>query len=86
MIYFSVYDNLSGVYGLPVLFHNVSEAERWFSALVNNPDANNLVHSNPGDFSLYKLGTFDERTGVLTQDYQKINNASSYLRPMEKGE
>lgn len=80
MIYFSVYDNLSGVYGLPLLFHNVSEAERWFSAQVNNPDPNNLLHSNTSDFALYQLGTFDERTGVLTQDYKKINNASSYLQ------
>lgn len=82
MMVFSIFDNLSGIYSTPMFFRNESEAERFFSNLVNNKNES-LVYTNPEDYSLYKLGTFDERTGVLNSEYVKINNALAYKK---KGE
>lgn len=47
---------------------NLAVVRRQLSAAVNTPDNKNLYHTNPEDFSLYCVGTFDEQTGVVTSD------------------
>lgn len=75
----SIYDSLSEFHNAPMYFRTVGEAERFGSNLVNKENES-LVFTNPEDFKLVHLGTFDERTGVLTPDYHVINNLSAYKR------
>lgn len=81
MKYYSVYDNLGEKFYTPVLFQNENVAKRWFAGVVNN-EKEELISKNPQDFSLYKLAEFDERTGNITSEKEKICDAIA----LKKGE
>ena len=79
--YYAIYDNLGNKYNVPVLFDNEPMAVRWFSGVVNEKQ-NDVIFNNPGDFELHKLGTFDDATGELTPNHNKVATALS----VKKGE
>lgn len=60
---FSIYDHKAKAYSQP--FHMVNEALaiRAFTANVNNPES--AISTNPEDFTLYKLGSFDDNSGIF---------------------
>lgn len=62
MIYelYSVYDKVSGVYGVPTPFVNRASAIRWFRVIIRDNE-----FAEPTDFELYKVGSFDTDKGVL---------------------
>jgi hypothetical protein len=49
-------------YGAPVLRENDALVMRDFSLLVNSPGVH---HDCPKDFSLYRIGQYDEEVGAL---------------------
>lgn len=61
---FSVLDSKSGTYGAP--FSSISDgtATRDFQHVVNDPATLFCNHSS--DFSLYRVGEFDEDTGLVS--------------------
>ncbi len=67
MIYgvYVIRDDLTG-YLMPSFDHNDPSAVRNFSAAVNNQRAGNLLHTNPGDYTLYKIASYDTVSGVIT--------------------
>lgn len=59
---FSVRDNVAGVFSRPYFVPNAPTAIRAFADTVRRPDEGIFGHE--GDFDLYKLGEFDDVTGV----------------------
>lgn len=73
---FSVKDELTSHFLAPVMMMNEDEAKRQFKSQVNNIQ---LWKDNPSDFSLYKLGSFDEDTGEILYKPEKIIGGRSVL-------
>lgn len=65
MMIFSVHDNLANKFGKPFFIDSEEEAKRLFKMTVNDPK-NELIYNNPEDYSLWLIGNFDERTGLIT--------------------
>jgi hypothetical protein len=64
-VYYAVYDRKAEMYSQPFLEIKDGTAVRAVQDIViNNKDHPFAKH--PSDFSLHKLGEFDEQTGVIT--------------------
>ena len=64
-VYYAVYDRKAEVYSQPFLEIKDGTAIRAVQDIViNNRD--HAFAKHPSDFSLHKLGEFDEQTGVIT--------------------
>lgn len=61
---YSLYDVKAGVYNSPVLFRNDDEALRVMSDSLSSSNMS-LVSSHPEDFSLFRIGHFDDETGEI---------------------
>ena len=64
MMIFAVRDELNG-FGQLFTAPTEAFAKRDMSAAVNNDKSNSAIAYSPKDFSLYKLGVFDDTTGVV---------------------
>lgn len=73
---YSVKDELSNTYLGMVTFMSEPEAVRQFKSQVN---ATQVWKDNPADFSLYRLGTFDDSTGEIWHNPEKIVGGRSVL-------
>lgn len=74
---YSVKDTLTNKFNGLVFFHSEEEAKRAFKSQVNAID---IWKDNPADFELWYIGTFDDETGVISnQDMTKICNGRSVL-------
>lgn len=62
---FAVFDEKAQTYATTLGVHpTVSVAIRAFTLACQNPET--FYNRFPGDYSLYNLGTYDERSGVIT--------------------
>ena len=62
-------------YEPPFLAQNDEIAVRQFhSAAKYGPVEQNRFKQNPMDYELYKIGTFDSATGVVSADVQYVTN------------
>lgn len=73
---YSVKDELTQTYLQPAYFNSEAEAKRMFKTQINNID---LWKDNSSDYSLYKVGTWDNETGTLIPIQEKIINGRSVL-------
>ena len=60
-IVYAVKDELTGLFLQPIFIQSEGEALRVFEHMINT---NGIWKDNPGQFNLYKLGTFNEKTGL----------------------
>lgn len=58
---FAVKDELTGRFLQPVFMENDKVAMRWFKHVINNTE---LWKSNAAMYSLYKIGTFNDKEGL----------------------
>lgn len=74
MIYnvYSIRDSLTGFLSI-TLDQNDASAMRNFRHAMTNTSS--LMHTHPKDYDLYRLGTFDTETGVIS-DIDKVMIAS----------
>lgn len=70
--YFAIRDNLANAFMTPVLFDNENMAIRWFTGVVNSKEQNEVIYNNPGDFELWKIGAYDNVTGNLVANLDKL--------------
>lgn len=65
--FFTVYDSKSKTYGEPFPAMNRDVVLRDFMNAFKNPEApqNNRYYINAEDFSIFKVGSFEKRTGKL---------------------
>ena len=68
---YAIKDTVVGAFLRPFTHVNDASAIRDFSSTVND-ERNDFMKQNHGDMSLYKLGTFDDATGVTTSDVEFI--------------
>lgn len=80
--YFAIRDNLANAFMTPVLFDNENMAIRWFTGVVNSREQNEVIYNNPGDFELWKIGAYDNITGNLIGNLDKLATGLS----VKKGE
>lgn len=80
LIAYSVFDSKSGVYSTPYFYVNDATAIRAFTLAVNDERSN--INAFPGDYTLYKIGDFDDNVAILSQcNPIPICNAVSVHRP-----
>lgn len=60
---YSIFDSRSSIYAHPFYFALDTLAHR---ACIQLLGSNPLITSHPQDFTLYKIGTFDDTSGVIT--------------------
>jgi hypothetical protein len=70
MILFSIRDEKANIFHAMSQGLTEAEAIRGFTANVNNPQ-NDLLHTYPSDYALYRLGEFDQETGEITPEHPK---------------
>lgn len=63
-IIFSIYDQKAKAYLTPFFAVTEGLAIRMFSGTINTED--NYISKNPEDFTLYKIGEFDDSNGTIT--------------------
>lgn len=73
---FSIKDDLRNMFQAPVYFKSDIEGARYFKTAINN---NEDLKYNCSDFSFWKLGTFDDETGIFTSEVTKEINGRSVL-------
>jgi len=75
---YSVFDQVSKLWGLPFHSHNNKTAVRDFATAAQDP--NTQIAKNPADYQLYCVGSFDESSGVIiSTSPDLIGSASQYL-------
>lgn len=60
---FAVYDVKAEAFMLPQYYHTGGVAERAFTQAVNTPETQ--FNANPEDFTLFELGTFDDKDATF---------------------
>lgn len=60
---YSIFDVKSGLYSLPMLWLNDALAVRAFDNAVQDDESQ--LSRNPGDYSLFCLGYFDDKSGSI---------------------
>lgn len=64
----SVFDSASQLYGSPFVVTAPGQAMRQFVDEVNRQAQENPLYMHPDDFSLFRLGTFDDENGSFEND------------------
>lgn len=67
---YSVFDVKAAVFANPFYMPNDAVAIRGFTEAVNNPQS--VLNKHPEDYSLYKLGIFDDSVGKLESEAQPV--------------
>jgi len=60
---FAIHDSVAQQYAPPFVMPNTATAKRTFVGLCTDKDSR--IASNPSDFDLYELGTFDDETCIV---------------------
>lgn len=69
---YCLYDRKSGEYFAVSMYKNDVIAKRDFSGYFNFLPPTSPVRRFPGDFDVYLIADFDDRSGVITPNYQFI--------------
>lgn len=77
---FAIFDRKAELYNTPFMLAHKAIAERHFSRQVID-DGSSVLHTNPADFVLVELGSFDEKTGKIEtfESPQQIIDAEEVL-------
>jgi hypothetical protein len=77
---FAVHDSAAGAYLAPFVVHGEGLAVRMFNDLVSEPG--HQFNKHPEDYTLFKIGRFDEATGELkSMPPQSYGNGLQFLSP-----
>lgn len=63
---FSVRDTVARAFGNPFTAGSYDLAKRILAMQVNHDAPDNVLNSNPADFELYCVGSFDTETGLVS--------------------
>ncbi len=71
---YSIFDTASGLYSRPYFTQTDGEAIRSFSDIAN--DASHPVGVHPADYTLFRIGIFDDNNGkLINEDNSSLTNA-----------
>lgn len=68
----SVFDEVAQVFAKPVFVHNEAVALRSLRDEVNSGGSTSELANHPSDFSLYRVGVFDDNTGVIIAEDKPV--------------
>lgn len=76
----AIYDSVAKAFLPPFFVHNSVIAQRAVSDVAN--DDSHAIGKNPADYTLFRLGEFDDDTGLLKplQPAENLGNAASFVR------
>lgn len=76
----SIYDHVAKVYTNPAASHNTAVAVRAFVQAAN--DKAHAIGCNPGDYTMFVTGEFDDETGDVTpfKEHRSLGLAASYVK------
>lgn len=63
---YAVFDSAAGAYASPFLGLRDEQVIRGFKDAVNNAGQSSDLVNHPADFALFRLGEFDDATGIFT--------------------
>lgn len=75
---YGIFDNVAGHFLAPFLMRSEGEALRTFKDLVN--EEGTPLNKNPEDYTLYKLGTWNEITGEYDGGKIRVTEATAVLK------
>lgn len=66
---YAIYDSKSGAYQMPIFGTNHLVISRELEQLFSDPNQQkgNFLVSNPEDYTLFKIGEYDRKSGKLTE-------------------
>ena len=67
---YSLLDHTAQVFLNPLSFINEGDAIRWFTTVVNNTEEKTNISNHPGQFTLFRLADYDDKTGQYEKDMQ----------------
>lgn len=72
MNFYSIFDRKANIYNTP--FHAPTDvhAMRTFAMQANYADEANMLNFAPEDFTLYRIGTFDDHKGLLISETPQL--------------
>lgn len=74
MIIFSIYDSKAEAYMLPFFQPTIGTALRSVQIAANDPES--MIHRYAEDYTLFQIGTWDERAGVIIMEGAKLSIAN----------
>lgn len=81
----AILDQATDTYGRPFVARTDAEAVRTIKMEVNRSEPGNMLNTHAQDYSLFKVGTWDDDTGIITGfPPEKIVNCAALLNT-EKG-
>lgn len=60
---YAILDEKALAYNQPFFMHHDGQATRAFEDEYKRKDS--MIHAHPGDYKLYRLGTYDQQSGKL---------------------
>lgn len=84
LVAYSVLDDKAGIYAHPFFVANDNIAIRTFADECKNPQS--ILNKHPEDFRLYRVGKFDDTTGVFapTAKPEYITTAKDFIQTAPK--
>jgi len=76
---YGIQDTIAGTFNNPFVMMNDGMAKRAFQQLTDDPQSS--INKAPGDYKLFKLGTFDDNSGLLTPEKTPKYLATGMLTP-----
>ena len=74
---YQIYDSKSETYTAPTVNPARGQAIRSFSDAVNSKDQNrSVISDHPADFTLFEIGDFDIRSGVISLYEARVSVAN----------
>ena len=72
----ALYDRATEAFAPVMTVHTRAEATRSFRKECSNPSS--PLNQNPTDYELFVVGTYDEETGEITPDRERIARAEDH--------
>lgn len=80
---YAVKDELTDTFLQPTYGENDLEITRLFAYQINNTP---IWKDNPSDYSLYRLGTFNEETGEIESKVERLTGGRAVWKKEEKND
>lgn len=68
----AIYDNKAGVHWAPQLFRSNADFVRGCQTAAKDPST--MLHKHPSDYELMVMGSWDEATGIISVDKQRLGS------------
>jgi hypothetical protein len=82
---YSIYDSTAQAFGNPFYMHNDGMAIRAFQDMINSDKKENMVAAHPEQFTLFQVGTWDDKNAAIdTAEPKSIAIGVELINPENK--